>query len=36
MLARFHRSAARLLVGSFRCGLFENPYFDPEKSQSIG
>ena len=33
MLARFRRSAERLLVGSFRCGLFENPYLDPEKSQ---
>ena len=33
MLARFRRSAQRLLVGSFRCGLFENPYLDPEKSQ---
>ena len=33
MLARFRRSAARLLAGSFRCGLFENPYLDPEESQ---
>ena len=33
MLVRFRRSAERLLVGSFRCGLFENPYLDPEKSQ---
>jgi len=33
MLARFRRSAARLLVGSFRCGLFEDPYLDPEESQ---
>ena len=33
MKARFRRSAERLLVGSFRCGLFENPYLDPEKSQ---
>ena len=35
MLARFRRSGARLLVGSFRCGLFENPYLDPEESQRI-
>ena len=35
MLARFRRSAQRLLVGSFRCGLFENPYLDPEESQQI-
>lgn len=34
MLARFRRSAQRLLVGSFRCGLFENPYLDPENSQN--
>ena len=34
MLARFRRSAERLLVGSFRCGLFENPYLDPENSQN--
>lgn len=33
MLAWFRRSAARLLVGSFRCGLFEDPYLDPEESQ---
>lgn len=33
MLARFHRSTGRLLVGSFHCGLFENPYLDPEESQ---
>ena len=35
MLARFRRSAARLLVGSFRCGLFEDPYLDPEVSQAV-
>ena len=35
MLARFRRSAARLLTGSFRCGLFDNPYLDPEESQAI-
>ena len=34
MLERFRRSAARLLTGSFRCGLFENPYLDPEESQA--
>lgn len=33
MLARFRRSGARLLVGSFRCGLFENPYLDPDESR---
>ena len=35
MLERFRRSAARLLTGSFRCGLFDNPYLDPDESQSI-
>ncbi len=35
MLERFRRSAARLLTGSFRCGLFENPYLEPEESQRI-
>ena len=35
MLARFRRSAERLLIGSFRCGLFENPYLDPQESQAI-
>jgi len=35
MLQRFRRSAARLLTGSFRCGLFENPYLDPAQSQQI-
>ena len=35
MLERFRRSAARLLTGSFRCGLFENPYLEPEESQKI-
>ena len=33
MTARFRRSAARLLTNAFRCGLFENPYLDPEESQ---
>lgn len=35
MDARFRRSAARLLTNSFRCGLFENPYLDPENSQEL-
>jgi len=34
MRARFERSAARLLTNSFRCGLFENPYLEPDQSQS--
>ena len=33
MRARFERSAVRLLLNSFRCGLFENPYLDPSESQ---
>ena len=33
MLARFRRSAARLLTNAFRCGLFENPYLDAAQSQ---
>ena len=33
MRARFERSAVRLLLNSFRCGLFENPYLEPEESQ---
>ncbi len=32
MRERFERSAVRLLLTSFRCGLFENPYLDPEES----
>ena len=35
MRARMERSAVRLLVNIFRCGLFENPYLDPEKSAKI-
>ena len=35
MRSRFERSAARLLQNSFRCGLFENPYLDPEESVRI-
>ncbi len=33
MLARFRRSAARLLRNIFRTGLFENPYEDPEQTR---
>ncbi len=33
MRARFERSAVRLLLNSFRCGLFENPYLDAGESQ---
>ena len=32
MRARMERSAVRLLKNIFRCGLFENPYLDPEES----
>lgn len=35
MLARFRRSAARLLTNAFRCSLFENPYLDAEESQRL-
>ena len=35
MKARFARSARRLLLNSFRCGLFENPYVDPAESAKI-
>ncbi|WP_286080255.1 glycoside hydrolase family 3 protein [Parablautia intestinalis] len=35
MRERFERSAARLLLNSFRCGLFENPYLDPKESVRI-
>ena len=35
MRARFEQSAARLLRNIFRVGLFENPYLDPQKSQSL-
>ena len=30
---RFRQSAKRLLMNSFRTGLFENPYLDPEESE---
>ncbi len=33
--ARFERSAVRLLMNSFRTGLFENPYLDPVKTTEI-
>ncbi|SDB06167.1 glycoside hydrolase family 3 N-terminal domain-containing protein [Butyrivibrio sp. INlla16] len=35
MRKRFEESAQRLLVNSFRCGLFENPYLDANKSKEI-
>lgn len=35
MRERFELSAARLLTNIFRCGLFENPYLDPEESARI-
>ena len=34
MRTRFEQSAVRLLTNTFRCGLFENPYLDPEQSHS--
>ena len=33
--ARFRASAKRLLMNSFRTGLFENPYLDPEVSAEV-
>ena len=35
MRKRFEESAERLLVNSFRCGLFENPYLDADESKKI-
>ena len=35
MRSRMEESAVRLLKNIFRCGLFENPYLDPEESKSI-
>ena len=32
---RFEQSAVRLLLNSFRTGLFENPYLDPAKTVEI-
>ena len=33
MDARMRESARRLLINIFRCGLFEDPYLDPEESE---
>ena len=33
--ARFEASAVRLLLNSFRTGLFENPYTDPAKAAEV-
>ncbi len=35
MRARMEESARRLLLNIFRCGLFEDPYLDPEESRRI-
>ena len=35
MRKRMEQSAARLLVNIFRCGLFEDPYLDPEESERV-
>lgn len=35
MRARMEESAARLLTNIFRCGLFEDPYLDPEESARV-
>ncbi|WP_026665836.1 glycoside hydrolase family 3 protein [Butyrivibrio sp. FC2001] len=35
MRKRFEESAVRLLLNSFRCGLFENPYLDAENSGKV-
>ena len=35
MRRRMEESAVRLLVNIFRCGLFENPYLDPEESAKV-
>jgi len=32
---RMKRSAVRLLMSSFRCGLFDNPYLDPNESKAL-
>ena len=34
-LKRFRESAVRLLMNSFRIGLFENPYLDPARSEEV-
>lgn len=33
--SRFRESAVRLLLNSFRTGLFENPYLDPQRTDQI-
>lgn len=35
MRERMELSAERLLMNIFRCGLFENPYLDPEESAKL-
>lgn len=35
MTERMRASAARLLINIFRCGLFEDPYLDPEASAKL-
>ncbi len=35
MRARMEQSAVRLLKNIFRCGLFENPYLDPQESTRV-
>ena len=35
MRRRFEESAVRLLINSFRCGLFENPYLNAERSAEL-
>lgn len=35
MRRRMEESAVRLLRNFFRCGLFENPYLDPEESEKL-
>ncbi len=35
MRARMEQSAVRLLKNIFRCGLFENPYLDPQESVRV-
>lgn len=35
MRSRMEESAVRLLINSFRCGLFENPYLDAKESLQV-
>ncbi len=35
MRKRFEQSAARLLRNSFQCGLFDDPYIDPDQAQEV-